>query len=311
MLNVFALRTPLACALALAVASLLAAPLADAAKPTRTNQPPTISGTPPPTATAGALYSFVPTAQDPEGKRLRFIIANQPSWTSFSKSTGALTGTPTTTNVGTFSGIRITVTDGTTSVSLPAFSITVQTASGSTNSPPKISGSPPTSVAVDTPYSFQPVASDANNDPLTFSITNKPSWAAFSSATGNLSGTPAAVDVGTTSNIVISVSDGTASASLAPFSVAVTQIASSSVTLNWTPPIQNTDGSALTDLAGYRISYGQSTSALTQTVQISNPGLSSYVIENISPGTWYFAIKAYTSSGTESALSNAASTTVQ
>lgn len=80
--------------------------------------------------------------------------------------------------------------------------------------------------------------------------------------------------------------------------------------LRWTPPTQNTDGSSLTNLAGYRIAYGTSSSALTQMIQVANPGLSSYTLSNLSPGTYYFAVRAYASSG-ESDPSNIASKTVQ
>ncbi len=85
-----------------------------------------------------------------------------------------------------------------------------------------INGTPLTSVTSGTAYSFTPTASDANSDPLTFSIANRPTWATFSTSTGRLSGTPASTDVGTTSGIAISVSDGKVSTSLAAFSIAVT-----------------------------------------------------------------------------------------
>ncbi|MDP5192020.1 Ig-like domain-containing protein, partial [Rheinheimera baltica] len=58
---------------------------------------------------------------------------------------------------------------------------------------------------------------------------NKPSWAAFNTTTGALTGTPVAADVGTTSGIVISVSDGTLSASLEPFNLEVTRVNSAPV----------------------------------------------------------------------------------
>lgn len=82
------------------------------------------------------------------------------------------------------------------------------------------------------------------------------------------------------------------------------------VTLSWLPPTTNTNGTTLTDLAGYRIYYGQSPTAMTEVIDISNAGLTAYMVENLSAGTWYFAIKAVTSTGIESSLSNVASETI-
>ena len=82
------------------------------------------------------------------------------------------------------------------------------------------------------------------------------------------------------------------------------------VTLSWLPPTTNTNGTTLTDLAGYRIYYGQSPTAMTEVIAISNAGLTAYMVENLSAGTWYFAIKAVTTTGIESSLSNVASTTI-
>ena len=90
------------------------------------------------------------------------------------------------------------------------------------NSAPVISGTPTTSLDQDTAYSFTPTASDADvGDVLTFSITNKPTWASFNTATGALTGTPAGTDTGKTIGIVISVSDGTTSAALPAFDIEV------------------------------------------------------------------------------------------
>jgi hypothetical protein len=63
--------------------------------------------------------------------------------------------------------------------------------------------------------------------------------------------------------------------------------------------------------SGYRIYYGTSASALNQIVDISNPGLSSYVVANLSPATWFFGLRAYTSSGAESDTSYIATKTIQ
>jgi len=152
-------------------------------------------------------------------------------------------------------------------------------------------------------YDFQPTATDADTPTLMFSISNAPSWASFNTTTGRLSGTPAAQ--GTFANIVISVSDGTRSASLAAFTITVTQPSTSgSVTLDWMPPTQNSDGSALTNLAGYHITYGTSPTVLTSTIDVNNPGLSTFLVQNLTSGTWYFSVSAYNSTGAESTPSN-------
>ena len=170
-----------------------------------------------------------------------------------------------------------------------------------TNTSPSITGSPAGTVAVGTAYAFQPVASDPNGDVLTYSITGKPSWAVFSTATGALTGTPTVAQVGAYSGIVISVSDGKASKSLAAFSISVIQSGGGvgSATLSWSAPTQNTDGSAITNLGGYVIYHGLSASAMTSTVRISNPGISSYVLDNLPVGAHYFAVAAFNTSGVE------------
>jgi parallel beta-helix repeat protein len=84
---------------------------------------------------------------------------------------------------------------------------------------PTITGTPATSVIAGSAYSFQPTASPATG--ASFSIQGKPAWATFSTTTGNLAGTPGATQVGNFANIVISVSVGGRSASLAAFAIQV------------------------------------------------------------------------------------------
>ena len=262
------------------------------------NAAPTISGTPATSVTAGQAYTFAPTASDPDGQALTFSISNKPSWASFNTATGRLSGTPAAGNVGTTSNIVIAVTDGAASTSLPAFSISVVAA----NAAPTISGTPATSVTAGQAYTFAPTASDPDGQALTFSISNKPSWASFNTATGRLNGTPAAGNVGTTSNIVISVTDGTATTSLTAFTITVNAaVTPGTAELTWTQPTKNEDGSTLGNLAGYKVRYGLSASSLTQMVDVVGAAVTSASIEGLSTGTWYFSIASYTSTGDESA----------
>lgn len=286
-------------------ASLPAFSIAVSAPP---NRAPIISGSAATSVTAGQAYTFAPTASDPDGQTLTYSVANKPSWASFSSSTGRLSGTPASTNVGTFANITITVSDGTLSATLPAFSITVNDVP---NTAPTISGTPATSVAAGAAYSFTPTAADANGDTLAFSISGKPAWATFSTATGGLTGTPTTAQAGSYPNIVITVSDGKLSQVLPAFSITVTApSATGSATLSWSAPTQNTDGSALTDLAGYRVYHGTSATSLTDVVQVVGASSSGYTYTQLASGTHYFAVSAYTVGGVESAMSSVGSKTI-
>ena len=266
------------------------------------NSPPTISGTPGSQAVVGQVYGFTPTAADADGDALTFSVQNRPSWLFLNQTTGTLTGTPQSGDIGSHEQIVLTVSDGTASASLAAFSIEVSAA----NTAPTISGTPTTQISAGDAYSFVPTASDSDGDTLTFSIQNLPSWASFDPASGALTGTPIAADVGTYANIRITVSDGAATASLPAFTLQVAAPTSASVMLSWTPPTMNTDGSPLTDLNGYVIYYGTSPDTLDMTIPLNNPGISSYLVEGLANTTYYFAIATVNSAGLESDLSNTA-----
>ena len=266
------------------------------------NHAPPISGTPASSVTVGQAYSFQPSASDVDGDNLSFSIENRPAWASFNSGNGALTGTPSSSNVGVYSNIRISVSDGQATTRGSVFSISVIAA----NRAPTLSGTPAASVRVGETYTFQPSASDADGDSLSFSIENRPTWASFNSSTGVLTGTPSSVHVGVYSNIRISVTDGKATTRGTAFGIEVTQVSMGSATLSWTAPTENMDGSTLTDLAGFTLYYGTSEGSYTEQIQIDNPGISTYVVENLTPNTYYFVATAYNSSGVESPFSGVA-----
>jgi hypothetical protein len=142
---------------------------------------------------------------------------------------------------------------------------------------------------------------------LTYQVSNKPTWAQFSSATGALTGTPSAANVATDSDIVVSVSNGTKSASLAAFNIAVQAAAAGSATLSWAKPADNTNGTPITNLAGYVLRYGTNLSSLTTQISLTSPNTTSVEINNLSPGTWYFEVASVNTSNVESAFSSAVS----
>ncbi|MFK8017268.1 MAG: putative Ig domain-containing protein [Gammaproteobacteria bacterium] len=266
------------------------------------NTAPTISGAPATEVTVGSNYAFTPTAVDLEGDALTFSIDNRPDWASFDIASGRLSGTPDANDVGSYTGIVIRVSDGDLSDSLPAFSVTV----AATNEAPTISGTPPSQVSVGELFSFTPTIDDPDGDTLTLTIFNRPSWATFNPTTGRLSGTPGAGDVAIYSNIRIQVSDGSQSSTLGPFPVEVVASGTGSATLSWTPPTEYEDGSALV-LGGYKFFWGTSVGNYTNEIQVDNPGLTMYVIEDLTPGTWFFVAKAIDDNGVESTFTPVAS----
>lgn len=80
--------------------------------------------------------------------------------------------------------------------------------------------------------------------------------------------------------------------------------------MTWAAPTRNTDGSALTNLAGYRIYYGTNRATLNRSVDVPRAGATDYVVQGLETGTWYFAVAAYTNSGLESVYSSVVSKTI-
>jgi len=181
--------------------------------------------------------------------------------------------------------------------------------SGTTNSPPTISGNPPSQVLVGDSLDFAPTAADPDGDVLTFTIENLPAWASFDPQTGRISGVPGEQDAGAYMGIRIGVTDGAAHTSLPPFAINVVYTASGVATLTWIPPTQKTDGSSV-DLAGFRIYWGKASRSYSHSREVGK-NVASYVVDNLTPATWYFAVTALDSNGLESEYSNEAIKSIQ
>jgi hypothetical protein len=301
---------PVVLAALAALLGLAAAPAAWASHHRYSRNTISIAGTPVTHGTAGSSYSFTPAVVS--SAAYSFSISNKPAWAGFSIATGTLSGTPAATNVGTYSNITIKASNGGTSASLAPFALTVAAVAAATPASvaPAISGTPATSVLAGSSYAFTPAATDANGYALTFTIAGLPAWASFDAVTGRLSGSPTSAQIGSYAGIVIGVSDGKAITYLRSFTITVNAVVLGSAALSWTPPTQNVNGSALTDLAGYNVYYGTSSAALTTKVALSNSGLTAYTLGNLASGTYYFAVTAYNSAGAESAQSNVGSKSV-
>jgi len=173
------------------------------------------------------------------------------------------------------------------------------------NRAPSIEGAAIAMVTAGQGYSFVPAAADADGDALQFSISSMPSWATFDAATGRLWGAPSNAQSGSYEEIEISVSDGALSAKLPQFAITVMAGVATGhkVTISWQAPTLNTDGTTLTNLSGYRIVHGDQPGHYTQSIDLANAGVASYMVENLSAGLHYFAMIARNGEGAESELS--------
>jgi Putative Ig domain len=166
------------------------------------------------------------------------------------------------------------------------------------NQAPTISGSAASRARVGVAYVYQPKASDADGDPLTFSAENLPPWAHFDSTSGRITGTPQAGDIGEYESIRVAVADAAHKAETNPFSIVVTD-AVTVATLKWEKPASKVDGSPLDDLAGYRIVYGRTADDLDSSVFVDDPDQTSYEFSDLASGVWFFAVIGVSSSGLE------------
>jgi hypothetical protein len=218
------------------------------------------------------------------------------------------------------SGSAAQVTGNSPSGSSPAGTTTPTQPTTPPPAPPatalSIAGTPAASVTAGSAYSFKPTVS-ASTGTVTFSITGQPAWASFSTTTGALTGAPSAGAVGTTGSIAIAASDGSSRAYLAPFTIQVKAVVASSpppttgtATLSWTEPTHNTDGSPITGLAGYHIYYGTSESNPSQRIDLTGATATTYVVQGLAPGTYYFTVVAYNDAGIDSPDSNVAAKTI-
>jgi len=75
------------------------------------------------------------------------------------------------------------------------------------------------------------------------------------------------------------------------------------IELSWVAPEENVDGSALTDLAGYRIYYGTMSRSYSDMVELGAPAATSHTL-TLASGDYYVAMTALDGDGNESGYSN-------
>ncbi len=291
-----------------------------AATGTAGTRPPTISGTPATTVVAGSGYAFQATGADPDGDRLSYAATNLPSWLGINTANGILSGTPSAAQVGVYANITISVTDGNSSASLAAFTITVSaaaTTSGSTTSGSTTSGSTTSGSTTWTQCASEGgTCSFSGTKQVRYGEPFSNRWTAARTLTGPVScsndfwtdpspGTGKRCEV-LDSLVVEPSTTATPTTATTPTATGATGTA----TLVWLRPSQNTDGSALVDLAGFIIKYGTDPASLSQTVTLTDPAATRHTLQSLGRGTWYFTVASLTASGVESDLSPMVSKTI-
>lgn len=125
------------------------------------------------------------------------------------------------------------------------------------------------------------------------------------------SGASASTSTATSTTTSSASSTGTSTTSTAAQSASSSPtVADKNIALTWTAPTTNTNGSALTNLAGYTVYYGSSPTALNQSVNVADAGATQFIVRGLAPGTWYFAVAAYTNNGLQSSYSKVVSETI-
>jgi hypothetical protein len=171
--------------------------------------------------------------------------------------------------------------------------LSASTGSVTSNTAPTISGTPDISVTEEIFYIFTPIATDADNDTLSFSASNLPSWASFDATTGAVYGTPMNTDIGSYDNISIKVSDGTTTASLPAFNIEVLAA-----------PVAIPDNPLSQDVVSYSIYMGPSQDALTLQTTLDTGSSVTFNTSLTAADTYFFAIVAHDANGNNSFVSN-------
>ena len=169
------------------------------------------------------------------------------------------------------------------------------------------------SASIEDTASAGSVASNTSTAPGTATTPNTaattPSTAATTPSTATTPNTAATTPVSTTSNGSTSSGSSPSAGTVAKTTPPVTTV-NGVATLDWMPPTENSDGTVLTNLAGYTVYYGTSPNNLSQSVKVTNPGLTAYAVTGLSSGTWYFAVTSYSAEGVESTRSSTVSTKI-
>lgn len=174
-----------------------------------------------------------------------------------------------------------------------------------------ISITSPSQARIDTTDTAIDIAGNADSDSEVVSVIweNDRGGSGTAEGTAKWQATAIPLELGV-NTISVTASDIDGDSTAATMVVNRESTGKGSVTLSWNAPTERTDGTALTDLAGYRIYYGRMSEVYDYEIDVESPGILTYVVEDLVPGEWYFVAAAYDSDGNESDYSNEVSRTV-
>ena len=249
------------------------------------NNSPTITSTPPTTATEGELYEYDVEATDPDGHTLTYSLPVAPSGMTIETATGLIEWTPSATQAGNHN-VTARVVDGWGGEDEQIFVITVAEA---INVDPKIISNPPITGTEGVLYEYDVEAEDQDGDTLTYSLTVSPSGMTIDTSTGLIEWTPSATQAGS-HGVTVKVIDGRGGEDDQPFAIVVAEALNNAPEITSTPVTNATEGLPYTydvdadDLDGDTLEYSLTVSPTGMTIDASK-GLIEWTPANYQVGT--------------------------
>ena len=183
------------------------------------NRPPQFTSAPKLEALVGKSYVYNATASDPENDPLTFSLLSGPSGMTVDASTGTVTWSPASTDVGN-AAVALRVDDGHGGSAEQDFTLSV--INPPPDRPPVFTTSPVVDGNLSTPYAYQAHATDPDSDPLTFSVVSGPQGLTVDATTGLVSWTPTVAQIGPNS-VTLQVADGRGGTAVQTYTIAVGQ----------------------------------------------------------------------------------------
>jgi hypothetical protein len=181
------------------------------------NRPPAFTSIPNLEAFPGHSYRYAAAATDPDGDALGYTLQAGPAGMTIDDKTGLVTWSPNPEQLGTQT-VTLMVSDGRGGSAEQQFTLT--TSNAPPDRPPVITSSPVVESQVGVDYLYPVIATDPDGDPLTYTLTTMPAGMVIDPATGRITWTPGADEVGT-QNATVQVSDGLGGSATQSFSICV------------------------------------------------------------------------------------------